>query len=261
LQLYKYRSWSISTHKLWLLENEIFFGSPKNLNDPYDCKIYPDVGTIKSQEDKNLYGQILLKDSPKEWDRNKLENIIDKIKLSVQNDPNVLQSVLNENTEKRMDLHLGICSLSEDCYNTTMWAHYAENNSGICIGYNSYELLKAKYNHPKALIKVTYAIDYPRISLLSSPWETMQKIVGTKLKNWEYEKEHRLFSIFIKEDTTDDERKMHLPKGVINEIIMGLKISSEHEDEVTKYARLNAIPLFKIYKNNNSFEYSRVKVD
>ena len=37
--IYKYRVWSKEFHRNALTNNEIFFSSPSNLNDPYDCKI------------------------------------------------------------------------------------------------------------------------------------------------------------------------------------------------------------------------------
>lgn len=37
--LYKYRNWKDDYHKGLLTHNEIYFASPKDFNDPYDCRI------------------------------------------------------------------------------------------------------------------------------------------------------------------------------------------------------------------------------
>src|SRR5258706_15682633 len=37
--VYKYRDWKNDFHKRVLLNHELFLSSPKNFNDPFDCKI------------------------------------------------------------------------------------------------------------------------------------------------------------------------------------------------------------------------------
>jgi hypothetical protein len=37
--VYKYRDWNNPFHKNILLHNEIYLASPKDFNDPFDCRI------------------------------------------------------------------------------------------------------------------------------------------------------------------------------------------------------------------------------
>lgn len=96
----------------------------------------------------------------------------------------------------------GIVSLSETSRNLLMWAHYANEHSGVCIGYKEDFLDSLKKpeesNHSGHFkpIKVRYdnlrydPSDNEEISI-TTPSERCFKILTTKSDEWIYEKEHR----------------------------------------------------------------------
>jgi Protein of unknown function (DUF2971). len=88
---------------------------------------------------------------------------------------------------------VGIACFSETFDNELMWAHYADNYRGICIGYSSTKLRDLL--PPSArLVRVAYA-DAP-IYLSKHDNDDIvaaaQKILSQKKYNWAYEREWRV---------------------------------------------------------------------
>ena len=53
-KVYKYREWRNGSHKNLLLYNELYLASPKDFNDPFDCRIPPNYIDLTKKE-KNDY--------------------------------------------------------------------------------------------------------------------------------------------------------------------------------------------------------------
>ncbi|MFK0665721.1 DUF2971 domain-containing protein [Aeromonas salmonicida] len=101
----------------------------------------------------------------------------------------------------------GIVSLSETQHNLLMWAHYADQHRGMCIGYDS-ELLKNRkfdrtykklpiISEPKKIDYDTKKNDFQNYAFDKSNCDQMLKSIlvkqlTTKGDDWIYEKEHRL---------------------------------------------------------------------
>jgi hypothetical protein len=115
----------------------------------------------------------------------------------------------NASIEKSYDTLLkfcGVVSLSETQHNLLMWAHYANQHRGICIGYKSNVLENVifpefeKIPLTKTPLKVNYdskkVCDY-RFELNFNNQNdfiksVLTKVLTTKGDDWIYEKEHRL---------------------------------------------------------------------
>ncbi len=52
--LYKYRSWAEKRHVDILTKNEIYFASPADFNDPFDCGISPDLTFRDRRKDRRI---------------------------------------------------------------------------------------------------------------------------------------------------------------------------------------------------------------
>jgi len=60
-KVYKYRSWKNACHKNLLLYNELYFASPKDFNDPFDCRI-PSHYVDLTEEEREQYFNDFIKD-------------------------------------------------------------------------------------------------------------------------------------------------------------------------------------------------------
>lgn len=147
------------------------------------------------------------------------------------NDPFELMSPSMDNPDHRQALSYlrkivaktwGVICMGKHWKSPLMWAHYAKNHTGICLGFDMAD--------EDAIQKVAYIAD--RVSLamdLNKPlhgitYEDMMSILSTKYSQWSYEEEYRLFG---KLDEADQENgHFYLPFGpdmILREVIVGTR--------------------------------------
>jgi hypothetical protein len=107
---------------------------------------------------------------------------------------------------------LRICSFSRKCNDSLMWAHYANGEKGIAIGIKE-ECLA---------FPVIRNVNYSGIMEHVTANTMVQDILSCKNQEWCYEQEVR---VFTKKEYINIE---------IEEIIMGSRITSEHEKIIKK---------------------------
>lgn len=172
--LYKYRSINKFTLDT-LVSNQIYFSTPAKFNDPFDTKC-----SFSKTIEKASYDEAI------------------KIFGSDAEDMHLFKAdgLINATTEEFIQelSQKGILSLCETKNNQLLWAHYAADHTGICIGFevsNENSLGDSKHTH-----KVNYTESYPSISQrsLGSPRhrkEAQHRVLHTKSKLWSYEQEWR----------------------------------------------------------------------
>ncbi|MDY3130773.1 MAG: DUF2971 domain-containing protein [Treponema sp.] len=129
--LYKYKGLESDNGKHYALESlkdkYLYFSRPSELNDPFDCNIQ-----VSFDASDKEYLQWIKEKRKKMMPRNKLSTVAG-IKQAIK-EPAFIEGFTNEAKELIEMNH--ILSLSIDCVNESMWALYASNYNGICIGYN-----------------------------------------------------------------------------------------------------------------------------
>jgi hypothetical protein len=99
----------------------------------------------------------------------------------------VLQSIRDNKSD------IGICSFSEVRNHELMWAHYADQFSGICISYSLSKLLKALPNSVE-FVRMYYNETEPTIyRTRKDPNQIAKMILSYKNHRWLYEREWRMF--------------------------------------------------------------------
>ncbi|MCL5033395.1 MAG: DUF2971 domain-containing protein [Thermotogae bacterium] len=105
-----------------------------------------------------------------------------------------------------------ILSLSKTWDSIPMWSHYANNNNGVCIGFD--EKIKFRIiNKYKKLDtqEVKYACKVPMLSSEVLDSNELKNFWSTKGKSWEYEHEVRiLFNVFGGSDLNDYIKRNHM---------------------------------------------------
>lgn len=150
-KIYKFRTlseYSINN----VINNDIWFNNPINMNDPYDCKFmwdnFADRNLITSKQYLLMYAN-----APEEFDPELFEYISNnKVsfneylqKIKIQGLPatpmiDVLRDLHEDLIGKLMNAYLKsiyFCSFSENFSSILMWAHYSNNHYGFCIEYDS----------------------------------------------------------------------------------------------------------------------------
>lgn len=90
---------------------------------------------------------------------------------------------------------VGICCFSDTGTNELMWAHYAENFSGICVAYSTRQL-RDGIGDDVHFVRVAYDELPPRLGRddQKCPQRAARRILSHKKSCWLYEREWRLLT-------------------------------------------------------------------
>jgi hypothetical protein len=190
---YFYKYWGLSQDedkkfdhlKSLLTERKIFFQTPAEFNDPFECAPY-----LGSDDETEKY-----------------------------------QAYISEHCSM-------LCLVGRnDCH--LMWAHYADMHKGICLQFNGELPFFKEGTH-----KVNYQAERPRFNRRefwrlteTEKRKVMSDTLLTKPEQWDYEDEWR--KIRLNRSAGTDE----LPPGALTRIILGARISSEHEEKIRNLCR------------------------
>lgn len=211
--LYKYRSYSAQSLEV-LIKKEIYFASPDQLNDPYDCHLVISdalsaaIEKARSDGNSGLEGQLTrftaLKDS------------YAKMQADIQGS--------------------GVFSLARSPKNVLMWSHYADDHRGFALGFNLSERFTTHRNCEQiiGIADAYYALANPftkfleefvptaKVSDWNDFWTSILEI-GLRAKGacWEYEDEVRVLRKVpgpVKYDPSE-----------LSEVIFGLNMPSAQQ--------------------------------
>lgn len=148
----------------------------------------------------------------------------------------------------------GIISMSETHRNLLMWAHYASEHKGICIGYRTGifdeinkeagpgdegHILLRKVNYDSVLFDHEHIEAIDKIDLRDENYFEWiaERILTTKSHDWMYEKEHRYIShisrcdkIVIPKKESELGKRI---KEILDEAVANNIYNVEHQDEKT----------------------------
>jgi len=231
--LYKFRDWSNPHHKRIITNDEIYFASPNELNDPFDCSIPIRYDKASPETIRELVKGFVASNFPDQnhqWRREKEKEILKKYPLTdsefwKRNDPIWLN---------QKNINFGIFSLSGTNTDILLWSHYSKNHQGFCLGYSFDSLSDFSLNQSYLdihidFVKVKYSVKYPLlIPKGRDDIKPTRKSFMTKAINWSYEKEWRLIMV----GRANKNRVISMRKYSFNTIYLGCKIPDEHKDEI-----------------------------
>lgn len=278
-KLYRYRTLSddnIIKYRLGeIVRGELYMSHPSELNDPFEAssnlaESKPSAyikdkeeftGLFKDKMSGEDYERVFGNDV---WYENLLTYVAEKSvsQDKVEATKEVLSRVIMGEFEK---LNSSVSDMARKmvrlaCFTTTpdnlpMWNHYTNGHTGICLEYNT-EDIKNIYQINR-LFPVHYVDKIPDMTnrLLQnrqSEFRFMEYLTIHKLKDWRYENEWRLIYdaaswYFGQEDVPKDFwiYGKNIPFIRPHRIIMGMKISKQHEKEIREFAKIAGIPAIK----------------
>lgn len=211
-------------------ESTLYFSTPEQLNDPFDCspsfQYFNDISDFELclNELDETETKLILEKFPKCSSKKDVIDLmyIMKSQKSVSHDLGMLYhfNLIKSIIEMKIS-NLGILSLTTDYRNCLMWSHYAQNHSGICI----------EYEFPNSLLSlrpVQYVNEQPLFSLyeaLHQKFGKLQELFYTKSKHWEYENEYRMVALTGREKKKIDQIK-------ISRIIFGINTSDDTKEKI-----------------------------
>jgi hypothetical protein len=147
-----------------------------------------------------------------------------------QNYAAISQQILDEKQQ------IGICCFSDSRYSELMWAHYASNYQGICVGYRPKALLSALPDTAH-LLRLSYGGRPPLVGLAQSKDTTgaARIVLSHKKDSWSYEREWRVLGPL---------GQVELQVPCVSEICFGLRSSSTHRQYFAEALKHLNIKLF-----------------
>ena len=235
--LYKYRDFNIENHRL-ILNGEIFISGYSNLNDPFEGNLPFNQSSIKNHDKlcKELYCLYL-------------RSINDKFDTEINNETNYIDFIKNY-----ISKNLGVFCLSTKNDNILMWTHYANNQKGFVIGFDT-NILIEKLGTTFDFVKYVNRINNDEVSKM----KTITEIPFIKFKQWSYETEFR----FVYED----KNKVNKPfsKSLIKsikQIIFGLNMSEIDKNFIKHYCinNLPNIELYQVHLNKDKIKLDIIEI-
>lgn len=124
-------------------------------------------------------------------------------------------------------LKVGICCFGESWASTAMWSKYAQDHTGVCLRF------KAKSTTPffGAAQRVFYRDELPVVNPFTQAMqERVERFALWKAMKWRFEQEWRII------DTDNGPGIRTYPAELLDTIILGARISPEHEQIVRRLA-------------------------
>lgn len=243
-----------------LIDSEIYFSSPKEFNDPYDCK---SITIYKGSFDdwKDFFIRNGLSDAES-------TNLANNMKGKVLTDDDLNSHHLDHDLNR-------ICCFSETNESILMWSHYADKHTGICIEYTTIDegIFSAiplddslqQINDPVlnkyfTLSRVDYQVKMPNAyNRLQDDNKYFIQFLKTKHTDWSYEREIRIIAV----NSLLKNNPVKISRSCITGIIFGLNIDNtirqKYIDIAQKYFVSQGYPI-NLYQCKEIIGYYAVEV-
>jgi Protein of unknown function (DUF2971) len=190
--IFKYEAFSVQSLQN-LKTQSIWFGSPFEFNDPYDCAIFPSIVEPTAAESELIREYHLSTSSsslsPSADDYRDWYRGLNESELRTKHTKNAQTSIRDNVKEWRNIIAVTCFTKCND--DLLMWAHYGGKYKGICLEFAT------DYKPFFNLEQVKYVENIPIFKyadmLLKDDIDQLAKLLVTKSKKWEYESEWRIF--------------------------------------------------------------------
>ncbi|QEC79452.1 DUF2971 domain-containing protein [Mucilaginibacter ginsenosidivorax] len=222
--VYKYRDWSHNSHKRIVTHREVYFSSPANFEDEFDCKNPTRWDLLTHEEILNKYYQDSWKLNPSFTIEQHQDFAIDWANHTMVTDKDYVDRQQSE-TFNQFNDRTGVLSLTEYPAEIRMWEKYSNSHTGFCIGFDAKTML---YKTGSGAGIVLYHDELPQIHPTPKHTTTEQILlqVFCKLDHWSFEKEYRVFK-FKNTPLTKADRCVVINPYAFKEIIIGSSMSGD----------------------------------
>lgn len=223
--LYKFIKFDDYTDKI--IENsELYFSSPMNFNDPFDCNL--------SFRQRYSHGEIKqrLKSFKIDYPNFPMAKLRETFGTNTKKFASVSEKFTREAVRKS-----GILSLTRDNTNITMWSHYAHNHTGLVLELDVEEDFDFFVNYGN----VIYKEEYDLLSYARNRNDSLAQLFTTKYTDWAYENEVRIMD-FTKNGTK------RFKKSVLKNIYFGCKSDVEKREHIIDLCKKNGFEHVNFYK-------------
>ncbi len=252
--LYKYRVWDDYYDKRILTDNEIYFASAEQFNDPFDSTL-PYKFREEDLTPENIYTKLheIGKMRFPEISEEELQHQCYERQMSGAFDNGKYWKDDYEEYKKEMYTKFGVMSLTSKNYNLLMWSHYSDSHKGFCVGLDKIILFEVTGG---MIGPVNYCNEFPSVGLFDNNSHGLTRIFLTKFLDWKYEEEYRITKIGA------SRKIFNIPSQAVKEIILGYKMKDNYKDEIIQLAK-EKFPnanIFESLMNPEKFELDMIPI-
>jgi hypothetical protein len=225
---------TVSLFQSILSGNTLMAADPRTFNDPFECKVVLDL------------------DAPIEVRKERFRK--DQPHASEEECASWLRTLdtsrwwVEQNTRAEILASHGIASFTLDWRNELLWAHYAKDHTGFCIGFD--EAVLTRWSEVSDSGAVEYTEDCPVFRFFEeTPADFVRKVAFHKSKSWDYEREFRL--LFERSDL------LRMPLGAIQEVTVGCRASSQLRNAARTMLGNHELGIYQAYELPRKFRIER----
>lgn len=199
--VYKYTSLPVA--EMIIGGQSLKFANPKTFNDPFDCDISGIFFDLNGHLDFIVKNEI-----------NQLKELFKPNSLSIGD----LEEAYKQSITGKLNNSVITCFSSEK-NNHLLWAHYAVNHTGMCLGFDQTLPKNERFLDIKLEMEGSVSYGYNgKLNFCANKILGHYRLYFTKLKFWRYEKEIRYIAL-------GDEGIYHFNKNFLKTITFGLRVS------------------------------------
>lgn len=240
--LYKYCVFNKWTPRIFL-NNEVYFCSPNDFNDPFDSIVRFTCKGSKKQKERFIREHI----------RNFYPHVSAEEALSLEEtftsgrvDSELMQSIKMNFMERRG--RTGVYCMTEEKKHILMWSHYAKRHTGFCLEFKTDDLFFQSVH----LVRYPPSVKVPCMNLLPN-WnrviERGKAGLLTKAKEWKYEHEWRII------DLEKCAGVRQFPPTVLHGVILGCRISENDKRQIVEWCKERSPRPILYYAREKEMEY------
>lgn len=187
--IFKYENYTVQS-LLNLKSNSVYFGSPKNFNDPYDCAIKAPIAEPTPEELQRVLEHYISDPTVSDQLKNQLITMSpQELKKELVNGA---VKALNDARDKFLNNN-GVTCFSERNDDLLMWSHYGGQYKGFCLEF------RTEHEPFNKLRKVKYVPKMPALRIdtviVDKSYDHITDLYCTKSEAWVYEQEWRGFHV------------------------------------------------------------------
>lgn len=282
IHIYKFYRFNLNLIKT-LINAELWFGEPKNQNDPYEAEFI-----IKgfAEELSDNIKSILIKQM---YPNHNIELIKEIYKNDFEN-KNLIADY-SEFIKKEIKKDFGICSFSKNCHDILLWTHYADGHKGLCLVFDKNKLYENLIDNRTVGEDILYKTTVPHLKVelddKGMPWINGFDQLNFKFKKFFNEAEFRYIRYFdpkfskgavvrheklninneLKpyirvEGKTIKNRNVKFDKSILQAIIFGENMDNDDKRSIVNIIRAitdyNHVQIFCSKKN---FEEQKMRIE
>ena len=231
--LYHYQRFDRGRLEEILRTGNIFLSNASRFNDPWDCKPYFDF--------TRLDDPIFFERQVQWFDRAARKNTaylseeeFRRRAARLRSDRPFLERMIHDmaTVSDAMEQEYRVYCLTTNPTSTLMWSHYAQNHTGICLGFRCHNQVFG------SALRVEYSDTFPLIDLANEGMEASLLPFLAKSADWSYEEEYRLIAQEEAANKGDDtlitrSNLLPIPEDALACIVVGCQML-ESEREVVR---------------------------